>query len=475
MCSSDAPTVPFRFPRRGDRVIRPAEIVARTAGVLSRRLGRGGGTSLPGKVLIRLRPGALTSLRRKLPRGSLVVSATNGKTTTSRLIVDCIRQTGQPIVTNPSGANLVSGVATALLDAPSASDAVGLFEVDEAALPTVVSALAPRVVVLMNLFRDQLDRFGELEHLIAGWRRMLADVPDESVVLLNADDPGVAQLADAHPNVRFFGIDATEITLTSLPHAADSTRCRRCGAQLVYDAVLLGHLGHWHCDECGWTRPTPDVAATEVTLDGFEGLSLSIRSPEGPLEVPRIALPGLHNAYNATAAAAAALALGASPGEVERGLAESRAAFGRSERIRLHDRELVLLLVKNPTGANEIVRTLELDQEPLDLVLILNDRTADGRDVSWIWDIDYEPLLPRIRHLTVAGDRAYDLALRFRYAGFPAERMSVVPNGLEAVDAASTTAPPGRPVYVLPTYTAMLALRRGLQDRGAVEAFWNDD
>ena len=452
----------------------PAEVIARTAGALSRKLGRGGGTSLPGKVLVKLRPAALSSLRRKLPRGSLVVSATNGKTTTSRLIVDAVRQGGGPMVTNPSGANLVSGVATALLDAPSDADALGLFEVDEAALPAVVDALRPRVILLMNLFRDQLDRYGELEHLIAGWRRMLADAPDDAVVVLNADDPGIAQLADAHPNVTFFGIDTTDVALTDLPHAADSTRCRRCGDQLVYDAVLLGHLGHWRCDACGWSRPTPDVAATAVTLDGFDGLSVTLRSPGGTVEIPRLALPGLHNAYNATAATAAALALDIPIADIEHGLAESRAAFGRSERVRLNGRDLVLLLVKNPTGANEIVRTLQLDPEPLDLVLILNDRTADGRDVSWIWDIDYEPLLPRIRRLTVAGDRAYDLALRFRYAGFDMDRLSVEPGGLAAVEHASAQAPEGRPVYVLPTYTAMLALRRGLQSRGAVEAFWNE-
>ncbi len=455
-------------------MIHPAETIARAAGRLSRRLGRGGGTSLPGKMLLRLHPSALASLRRKLPRGSLVVSATNGKTTTSRLIVDAVGQDGRAMVTNPSGANLVSGVATALLDAPADADALGLFEVDEAALPAVVDALRPRVILLMNLFRDQLDRYGEMEHLVAGWRRMLADAPDDAVVVLNADDPGVAQLADAHPNVTFFGIDTTEVSLTDLPHAADSTRCRRCGDQLVYDAVLLGHLGHWRCDACGWHRPTPDVAATSVTLDGFDGLAMTLRSPAGTVEIPRLALPGLHNAYNAAAATAAALALGVPVADIERGLAGSRAAFGRSERVRLADRDLVLLLVKNPTGANEIVRTLELDPEPLDLVLILNDRTADGRDVSWIWDIDYEPLLPRLRHLTVAGDRAYDLALRFRYAGFDMDRVSVEPDGLAAVESASAMAPEGRPVYVLPTYTAMLALRRGLQGRGAVEAFWNE-
>lgn len=452
----------------------PAESLARAAGNLSRRMGRGGGTSLPGKVLVRVRPRAIRAMRRRLARGSMVVSATNGKTTTARLIADCAREDGRTLVTNPSGANLMSGVATALLQAPDAppDPAFGVFEVDEAALPGVVAQLGPRVILLMNLFRDQLDRYGELEHITMLWRRMLGATPPGTTVLLNADDPGVAQLGDAHPGVRYFGVEDTRVALRDLPHAADSTRCRRCGSQLAYDAVLVGHLGHWRCEACGWARPTPDVAATRVGFDGLDGISLTIRTPEGVVEVPHIALPGLHNAYNATAAAAAATAVGIAPDRIAAALGRSQAAFGRSERVTLDGREVVLLLVKNPTGANETVRTLLLDAEPLDLVIILNDRTADGRDVSWIWDVDYEPLLARIHRLTVAGDRAHDLALRFHYAGLDPERLRVVPDALAAVDAASADAANGRPVYVLPTYTAMIGLRGALEGRGAVEAFW---
>ncbi len=452
----------------------PAEALARAAGDLSRRLGRGGGTSLPGKVLVKVRPRAIRAMRRRLADGALVVSATNGKTTTARLIADCVRSDGRSLVTNPSGANLISGVATALLHAPTApaEPALGVFEVDEAALPAVVAQLTPRVVMLMNLFRDQLDRYGELEHITMLWRRMLGSAPADTVVLLNADDPGVAQLGDAHPGVRYFGVEDTTVALRDLPHAADSTRCRRCGSQLAYDAVLVGHLGHWRCNVCGWSRPTPEVTATRVAFRGLEGVSLTIRTPQGIIEVPEIRLPGLHNAYNATAAAAAAVALGVAPERIASSLGRSEAAFGRSERVLLDGHEIVLLLVKNPTGANETVRTLMLDPEPLDVVIILNDRTADGRDVSWIWDVDYEPLLPRIRRLTVSGDRAHDLALRFHYAGVEADRLHVVPGAREAVDAAVAAAPTGRPVYVLPTYTAMLGLRAALVERGAVEAYW---
>lgn len=451
-------------------------MIATAAGWLSRRLGRGGGTTLPGALLLKWRPEAIRAMRGKLADGALVLSATNGKTTTARLLVSCARADGRRLVTNPSGANLMSGVTSALLAAPShpPQPALGLFEVDEAALPAVVAQLEPRVVVLMNLFRDQLDRYGELEHLAERWRTMLGSLPASTRVVLNADDPGVADLGEIHPGTTYFGIDDTSVALGELPHAADTTRCRRCATPLTYDAVLLGHLGHWRCESCGWHRPAPQVAATSVQLRGLDALNLRIRTPAGEVAVEGLALPGVHNAYNATAATAAALALGIDIAHIAPALRGSQAAFGRSERVRVGDRELVLLLVKNPTGANEIVRTLRLDPEPLDLVVFLNDRTADGRDVSWIWDVDFEPLLPRIRHLTIAGDRAYDMALRFRYAGLDAGTIQVVPATAAAVDAALAAAPPGRPVYALPTYTAMLGLRRVLVERGVAEEFWHE-
>lgn len=451
-------------------------MIASLAGRLSRRLGRGGGTTLPGSLLIRWRPQAVRGMRSRLGGGVLLISATNGKTTTTRLVIECARTLGRPLVTNPSGANLMSGVASALLGAPSRSDsrAVGIFEVDEAALPAVADQLEPDVVVLMNLFRDQLDRYGELEHIAERWRAMLGNLPPASTVVLNADDPGVADLGDAHPNVVWFGVDDTSRTLDALPHAADTRRCRRCPGELVYDAVLLGHLGHWHCPRCGWRRPIPAVAARTIHLDGLRGLDVDIDTPDGPVAVRGLALPGLHNAYNATAAAAAALALGVPAAAIGPAIARGEAAFGRSERVRVGGRELVLLLIKNPAGANEIVRTLELDPEPLDVIAFLNDRTADGRDVSWIWDVDYEHLLPRIRHLTLAGDRAHDLALRFRYAGLDPQRMSVVAATAAALDGALDRLPAGRPLYALPTYTAMLGLREELVGRGVAEDFWRD-
>jgi len=450
----------------------PAYAIARAAGSLSRRLGRGGGTSLPGQLLLRWRPRAIQEMAAAMAEGSAVVSATNGKTTTARLLAGCLRADGRRLVTNQSGANLLSGVATALL-ADRGSGDLGFFEVDEAALPAVVAQLEPRVVLLMNLFRDQLDRYGELEELATRWRDMLATIAPGTVVLLNADDPGVAGLGDAFPGATYFGIDDPSPALPGLPHAADSKRCRRCDAPLAYDVVFLGHLGHWRCDSCGWSRPQPAVRAVHVGVDGLNGVDLTVKTPSGEVSA-RLPLPGLHNAYNAVAATAAAVALGVAVDVIGPALERSQAAFGRAERITLDGRDALLLLVKNPAGANETIRTLLLDPDPVDLLVALNDRTADGRDVSWIWDVDFEPLLGRLRHVTVTGDRAFDLALRFRYAGLEPERMDVVAELERAVDRAVAASPAGRPLYMLPTYTAMLDLRRILVRRGVAEDFWRD-
>ena len=453
----------------------PSVTLARAAGRLSRRLGRGGGTSLPGKLLLRMRPEALAELGGALPRGVTVVSATNGKTTTSRLIASCAREAGWGLVANTSGANLLSGVATALLEARSRRPApvAGLFEVDEAALVEVTRQLRPRVLLLMNLFRDQLDRYGELEHLAALWAGMVAELPPSAVPVLNADDPAIAALGVGRPGAVTFGIDDPSVALVALPHAADSTRCRICAHPLAYDLVTLGHLGRWRCEGCGAARVTPDVRATRVTLRGAHGIAVRIETPQGPVEA-ELPLPGLHNAYNATAATAAALAMGIGIEAIARGLAASPAAFGRGERLTLDGRQLVLLLAKNPTGANEIVRTVLLDPEPPHLLIALNDRTADGRDVSWIWDVDYEPLLVRAASLTLTGDRAHDLALRMRYAGLAADRMRVIPDPEAALDHAVSGTPAGGTLWVLPTYTAMLGLRETLVRRGVAEAFWRE-
>ena len=442
---------------------------ARAAGRLSRLAGRGGGTTLPGKLLWKLDPGAVDRLAERLPQGSALVSATNGKTTTAAM-AEAVLAPRVRLAHNGSGANLVSGVASALLEAEGAE--LGLFEVDEAALPEVARRLRPRAVCLGNLFRDQLDRYGELEHVAEGWRSAVAGLDESSTLVVNADDPLVAELARGRAGAVRFGLDDPRHARPALQHAADSKYCVVCGTPYDYAAAYVGHLGDYRCPNCGHARPALDVAARALELRGLDGSSFDLVSPEGTRRI-ELALPGLYNVYNALAAASLTRALGASLDEIAGGLASFGAAFGRFERIPVDDdRTVLILLIKNPAGANEAIRTLVDAGAPATALIALNDGIADGRDVSWIWDVDFEPLGDGLEHLVASGDRAAELALRFKYGGLDGAVLEVVPVLEEALDRGLALTPPGGELVILPTYTAMLALRRIVAGRGYVRNYW---
>jgi lipid II isoglutaminyl synthase (glutamine-hydrolysing) len=440
--------------------------VLRAAGSLSRVSGRGGGTTLPGKLLWKLDPGAIDLLAERLEQGSVLVSATNGKTTSAAMVAEILRPRTR-VAHNSSGANLVSGIASTLLRADGAQ--LGLFEVDEAALPEVARRIKPRALLLGNLFRDQLDRYGELELVAARWRDAVKALPHAELVV-NGDDPQVGDLALGH-QARVFGVDDPRLARPALQHAADSKYCLRCGTPYDYAAAYVGHLGDYRCPKCGHARPELDVTAREIELHGLEGAAFTLTAPEGSARI-ELALPGLYNVYNALGAGSLALTLGASIEEVVAGLAGFSAAFGRFERIAVGDRGLLMLLVKNPAGANEAVRTLvEAPAHPV-AVIALNDEIADGRDVSWIWDVDFEPLLAGLDRLVATGTRAAELGLRFAYGGLSRERIEIVPSLEAALDRGLELTPAGGELVVLPTYTAMLALRRVVAERGHVANYW---
>jgi UDP-N-acetylmuramyl tripeptide synthase len=445
--------------------------VARSAGALSRLRG-GGGTSIPGAVLLRLDPRAIARLAGELPDGSVIVSATNGKTTTAAMLASVMSVAELNVVHNRAGANMAGGIASAMLEARGRGTApadIGLFEVDEFYVPQVADQLDPRAILLGNLFRDQLDRYGELETIADRW----ATVVEESTarLVLNADDPLIADLGRGSPAAVYFGVEDDTLGRGSLAHAADSKHCRRCGQAYDYAVVYLGHLGRYSCPGCGARRPTPQVSGRSVSLDGVHGASFELDTPAGTARV-RLPLPGLYNVYNALGAAALALALEIPLDVIVRGLEGVAPAFGRAETVAIGGRELCILLVKNPTGANEVLRTLALEPGDHDLLGVLNDRTADGHDVSWIWDADFEPLARRIRRATCSGTRAAELALRLKYAGVPPERIAVEPELDEALDRALETGAGGGTLYALPTYTAMLELRALLVRRGAAASSW---
>ncbi len=445
--------------------------IARAVGTLARRSGRGAGTSLPGKVLIRLDPDAVTRLSGSFPAGIGLISATNGKTTTAAM-VGAILAPESPVRRNTAGANLIGGLAAALV-ARQADERAAVFEVDEAALPQAVRATQPRLLALGNLFRDQLDRHGEMEHLAERWRSMVAVLPERTGLIVNADDPVLDDLAAIVDGATRYGIDDPGVGRERLEESADSTFCVRCGAAYQYRTVYYGHLGDFACPQCGHARGSLDLAAREVRLEGVRGtrFTLVAQDDEIPISLP---LPGLYNVHNALAAIAVASGFGVTPRVAAERLAAMEAAFGRFERMTVDERDVAVVLIKNPAGANEALRAIAGDLDGAPLVLALNDRIADGRDVSWIWDVDFEGIVDRAGRILCAGERAADLAVRMRYADVHASRIEIVEDPLAAFDRAVAGAEAGAPVYVLPTYTAMLALRRALATRGVGRAFWEE-
>jgi lipid II isoglutaminyl synthase (glutamine-hydrolysing) len=447
-----------------------AEILAaRAAAGLSRLTRAGGGTTIPGKLLWKFDPEAIDRLAARLPRGSVLVSATNGKTTTAAMVAEILGRDTR-LAHNRAGANLVSGVASALLDADDAE--LGLFEVDEAALPEVARRVRPRAVCLVNLFRDQLDRYGELELVAERWRGAVRALDPHAFVVANGDDPQLGDLASDRERSVVFGLDDLRWSRPSLQHAADSKYCIRCGTPYEFGAVYVGHLGDYRCPACGHARPPLDIVARSIELAGLEGAVFDLVTPQGTRRI-QLPLPGLYNVYNALAAAALTQTMGIELEQIRAGLERFSPAFGRFERIALGDRGVLMLLIKNPAGANEVVRTLVEASVPAVLLAALNDGIADGRDVSWIWDVDFEPLFEHgLQRLVASGDRAEELALRFRYGGFPAEQIEVVPSLGDALDRGLELTPAGGELALLPTYTAMLALREIVAERGFVRPYW---
>jgi lipid II isoglutaminyl synthase (glutamine-hydrolysing) len=441
---------------------------ARAAGTISRLTGAGGGTTLPGKLLSKLDPEAVDRLAARLPHGSVLVSATNGKTTTAAIAAEILSPTFR-LAHNRAGANLLSGVASTLLGTRDAE--LGLFEVDEAALPEVARRVRPRAVALGNLFRDQLDRYGELEHVAERWRRTARALDPSAWVVANADDPQVGDLARDRERRLLFGLDDPRHASPTLQHAADSKWCVVCGTPYEYAAAYVGHLGDYRCPACGHARPQRDVVARNVELGGLERVEFDLVAPAGTRRV-RLALPGLYNVYNALAAASLALALETPLDDVAAGIERFSAAFGRFERIAIGGRTLVVLLIKNPAGANEAVRTLVAGGAPSLVLVALNDEIADGRDVSWIWDVDFEPLLDGLDRIVLTGERAAELALRCKYGGLDDSAVELEPQLARALDRALELTPAGGELVALPTYTAMLELQGLVAERGYAKPYW---
>ncbi|HUZ85451.1 MAG TPA: MurT ligase domain-containing protein [Candidatus Baltobacterales bacterium] len=450
---------------------RAAVWAGKATGALSRVSGRGGGTTLPGDIARAIDPRVLTKLSQDLNQGSIVITGTNGKTTTARLISWLLEGAGHRVVANRAGANLIFGVTAAALDRADAGGNLradwGVFEIDEASLPKAVAELQPRVTLVMNLFRDQLDRYGELESIAKKIESALAALPENSRAILNADDPRVAEIGLGLPSAPlWYGLDDTSIAAHELPHAADARTCPRCGASLHFDAVYVGHDGVYQCPNGDFARPKPELTATKIELNGFDSLATTIDGTR--IDFP---LGGLYNCYNVLAAFAAAKTIGLEPDYIAERMRTFSAAFGRQERMEFRGRNLNLVLSKNPAGFNETLRTAVDLAHGNSFLIGLNDRKADGTDVSWIWDVDFEMLKGKSRVVVPAGTRAHDLAVRLKYAGVKAEQPETDP--AKALDQLIKVTEEGETAHLLCTYTAMLDLRAELVRRGWAKPYWD--
>ena len=442
----------------------------KATGALSRLTKRGGGTTLPGDVARAIDPRILTRLAQDLTYGSIVITGTNGKTTTARLVTWLLEGAGHRVVSNRAGANLIFGATAAALNRAGADGTLradwAVFEIDEASVPKAVEELQPRATLVLNLFRDQLDRYGELESIAKKIERSLARLPEAAATILNGDDPRVAEIGLNLPHKPvWFGLDDASVAQPTLPHAADARTCPRCGASLVFDSVYVGHDGMYHCPNSHFARPNPDLAATDITLNAFDSVAMTVSKTR--LEMP---VGGLYNCYNLLGAFAVARSVDLSATYIAERLKSFKAAFGRQERVDFRGRHLVLVLSKNPAGFNETLRTAVELAHGRNFIIGLNDRKADGTDVSWIWDVDFEQLRDHASLVIPAGIRAHDLAVRLKYAGVPAEAPETDP--ARALDRLVRCTNEGETVYVLCTYTAMLDLRAELVRRGWAQPYW---
>lgn len=441
-----------------------------------RMVGAGLGSNLPGRVARKLAPDVLSHLAGQAKRGVISVTGTNGKSTTSGLLSSVLKTAGFTLIHNRQGANLVTGITATLVDAASWDGHINtdycLFEIDEAALPLVAKETTLSVVVVTNLFRDQLDRFGELDTTARLIEKGIKTCMSPAV--LNADDPNVCQLVPEVSRV-FFGIDSDNCEINS--HKSDSNNgasdslsmelsyCQKCGSEIAYDCVFYGQLGHWRCSSCDYKRPDPTIVATNIQLSAT-GSRFKLIDRKNSLSVEvKLPIPGLFNVYNALAAACCAVKLGVTLESVKQGLQNYSTLFGRSEKINLLGKPVLIQLIKNPAGASQTVKAV-VEDSTANVLIAINDNLADGRDISWLWDADFEPLAKLKGQFIVAGQRADDMAVRLKYAGVDAERITCIPKLEKALRQALSDLGPDETLWVLPTYTCLLELQRIARSMG---------
>lgn len=421
---------------------------ANTITYIIRSLRLGAASVLPGEIASRVQPQILSLLSRQVKYGVIMIAGTNGKTTTSRLLRKMLENQGWRVVHNEAGANLENGLATALIERTNLFGKLkadyAILEVDENVIPKVLPKIQPKFILCLNLFRDQLDRYGEVDTISQRWSKAIATLYQDTVIVANADDPTLSYLGqNLQQKVLFFGLSEPQYYLDEIPHAVDSIYCPSCGQSLNYKGVYLSHLGDFDCPNCGFKK-------SEVNIDSSKWPPILI---------------GLYNKYNTLAATLLAQQIGIEESIILETIKTFKAAFGRAEELEISGKKVRILLAKNPVGMNETIRTVnEIKQAggASTTLMILNDRIPDGTDVSWIWDVDTEKLVASGGNIIVSGDRVYDMALRIKYSQVNGNndcKLIVKEDLSEAIATALEHTPVGETLHILPTYSAMLEVR----------------
>ncbi len=454
-----------------------AVVTGKLAARAIRLFNLGLGSNLPGTLARKVTPTILASLAKQSRLGSLAITGTNGKSTTAGFLASILREAGLEIVHNAQGANLVPGITASLVNASNWQGQIDadycLFEIDEAALPVVAQEVNIENVVVTNLFRDQLDRFGELDTTGKLIEKGIAQ--NKSTAILNTDDPNVGQLAPNSARL-FFGIESLASRAPgqddsdqnhALAKNAELAYCAGCGSEVTYSQIFYGQLGKWSCTHCDRARTQPQVSAVNVHLE-TESSRFQIVIDGQPISV-HVPLPGLFNVYNALAASAMASHLNISHEAIRQGLKNYKTLFGRSEKLVISGKQVLIQLIKNPAGTTQAVSSVVADKEA-NVLIAINDNLADGRDISWLWDADFEQLGLFNRRIFVSGQRAQDMAVRMKYAGVDADKIISIPSLAKALEEALAQTGDQQTLRVLPTYTCLLELQKILKQRGVTLA-----
>lgn len=443
---------------------------------LLRFFGRGG-TTLPGLVAWRLDPDMLGKLSKNLKYGSVIITGTNGKTTTSRLLTSILERNGYVVLSNSTGSNLERGLVSCFLDGVDwkgrSQIDVAVLEVDEADLINIIDKVLCRELVVTNFFRDQLDRYGELDAIRKIVIKSIQELTVGSRLVLNADDPLVSGLAKYAPegvDIAYFGLDVDLKSL--LEQNLDVRNCEVCGGELSYNKVFLSHLGDYYCKKCGFKRPKVNLLARRIILNGVDGSVVDIVNEQEELLNMEVRFPGVFNVYNLLAAMLAANFFEIDKDLAVEGIIKLNPAFGRFEKVKKNGTTFYLLLAKNPTGFNELLKTILFDNNILNLVFVLNDNYADGRDISWIWDVDFEKIGNRINWLALSGNRAEDLMVRVKYSDMDLKKVGIQKSYKKLFDDVLNM-DEEQSVFVMATYTGMLEIREEMYKRHMVQEFWN--